>query len=258
MSNISVNQIDSIALVTVTRPKVLNAINSKTIKELHETFRELKEDTKVRVVILTGEGDRAFIAGADISELTQMTPTSAREVARRGQALCDLIEGVGKPVIAAINGFALGGGCEIAMACTFRLAADTAKIGQPEVNLGLIAGFGGSQRLPRLVGPGPALELLLTGDTVTADEAWRLGLVNHVFPSNRLQEETHLLASKLAAKPPLAVKYTLDAVQRGMNMSLSEGCDFEATLFGLVAATDDMREGTQAFLGKRKAEFLGR
>lgn len=258
MSNISVEQVDSVVLVTITRPKVLNAINSQTIQELHETFCKLKEDAKVRVVILTGEGDRAFIAGADISELTEMTPTSAREVARRGQALCDLIEGIGKPVIAAINGFALGGGCEIAMACTFRLASDTAKLGQPEVNLGLIAGFGGSQRLPRLIGPSLALELLLTGDTVTADEACLLGLVNHVFPSSRLQEEAHLLASKLAAKPPLAVKYTLDAVQHGMDMSLSDGCDFEATLFGLVAATDDMREGTQAFLNKRKAEFLGR
>ena len=187
-----------------------------------------------------------------------MSPTSAREVARRGQALCELIEGAGKPVVAAINGFALGGGCEIAMACSLRLAADTATIGQPEINLGLIPGFGGTQRLPRLVGPGRALELLLTGAPITADEAWRLGLVNRVAPAGRLRDEARALATTLASKPPLAVQYILDAVRRGMQMSLTEGCDFEATLFGLAAATEDMREGTQAFLDKRRAEFTGR
>lgn len=257
MEHVSIDRADAVALVTVTRPKVLNALNAATIDELHEAFDGLRDDAAVRVVLLTGAGNRAFIAGADISELSRMSPTSAREVARRGQGLCDLIEGAGKPVVAAINGFALGGGCEIAMACSVRLAADTATIGQPEINLGLIPGFGGTQRLPRLVGPGRALELLLTGAPIRADEAWRLGLVNQVVPAGQLLDEARVLATTLATKPPIAVKYILDAVRRGMQMSLTEGCDFEATLFGLTAATDDMREGTQAFLDKRRAEFKG-
>ena len=258
MEHVSIDRTDAVALVTVTRPKVLNALNAATIDELHEVFGSLRDDAAVRVVILTGAGDRAFIAGADISELSRMSPTSAREIARRGQTLCELIEGAGKPVVAAINGFALGGGCEIAMACPVRLAADTATIGQPEINLGIIPGFGGTQRLPRLVGQGRALELLLTGDPITADEAWRLGLVNRVVSADRLLDEARALATTLAAKPPIAVQYILDAVRRGMQMSLTHGCDFEATLFGLAAATDDMREGTQAFLDKRRAEFRGR
>ena len=256
--NVDIEQADAVAHVTVVRPKVLNALNAATINELHDAFHALQDDAVVRAVVLTGSGDRAFIAGADITELAQMTPVRARETAQRGQALCDLIERLGKPVIAAINGFALGGGCEVAMACTIRLAADTAKIGQPEINLGLIPGFGGSQRLPRLVGLGRALEMLLTGDPIAAEDALRLGLVNRVVPADQLGDAARALATTLAAKPPIAVRYVLDAVGYGMQMSLAEACDYEATLFGLVAATDDRQEGTQAFLEKRRAEFKGR
>ncbi len=260
MENVIVTEshADGVATVTITRPKVLNALNGSTVGELLTVFRDLSETAAVRAVLLTGAGDRAFIAGADITELAQMTPTEAREVALRGQALCDLVSGLGKPVIAAINGFALGGGCELAMACTIRIAADTAKIGQPEINLGIIPGFGGTQRLPRLVGPGPALEILLTGDPIAAEDAQRLGLVNRVVPSARLMDEARALAASLAAKPPVAVRYILDAVRMGMQMSLADACDYEATLFGLVAATEDRQEGTRAFLEKRPPAFKGR
>ena len=260
MENVIVTEshADGVATVTITRPKVLNALNGSTVGELLTVFRDLSETAAVRAVLLTGAGDRAFIAGADITELAQMTPTEAREVALRGQALCDLVSGLGKPVIAAINGFALGGGCELAMACTIRIAADTAKIGQPEINLGIIPGFGGTQRLPRLVGPGPALEILLTGDPIAAEDAQRLGLVNRVVPSARLMDEARALAASLAAKPPVAVRYILDAVRMGMQMSLADACDYEAALFGLVAATEDRQEGTRAFLEKRPPAFKGR
>ena len=249
---------EGVACVTVTRPKVLNALNAATVTQLGAAFDRLREDPAVRAIVLTGAGDRAFVAGADIAELARLAPNEARETARRGQAVCAQIAGCGKPVVAAINGFALGGGCELAMACTLRVAADTARIGQPEINLGLMPGFGGTQRLPRLVGPGPALELLLTGEPVTAEEARRLGLVNRVVPAARLIEEAGRLAAGLAAKPPVAVRYILDAVRRGMQMSLDDGCDHEAALFGLAAATEDKREGTQAFLDKRRPEFKGR
>ena len=249
---------ERVACVTVARPKVLNALNAATVTELGEVFDRLREDPAVRAIVLTGAGDRAFVAGADIAELARLAPNEAREAARRGQAVCAQIAGCGKPVVAAINGFALGGGCELAMACTLRVAADTARIGQPEINLGLMPGFGGTQRLPRLVGPGPALELLLTGAPVAAEEARRLGLVNRVVPAARLMEEAGRLAAGLAAKPPVAVRYILDAVRRGMQMSLDDGCDHEAALFGLAAATEDKREGTQAFLDKRRPEFKGR
>ena len=260
MENVIVTEshADGVATVTITRPKVLNALNGATVGELLTVFQDLSETAAVRAVLLTGAGDRAFIAGADITELAQMTPTVAREVAQRGQALCDLVSGLGKPVIAAINGFALGGGCELAMACTLRIAADTAKIGQPEINLGIIPGFGGTQRLPRLVGPGPALEILLTGDPIAAEDAQRLGLVNRVVPSARLMDEARALAASLAAKPPVAVRYILDAVRMGMQMSLADACDYEASLFGLVAATEDRQEGTRAFLEKRPPAFKGR
>lgn len=248
---------DRVARVTVTRPKVLNALNAATITELLDAFGELDADDAVGAVVLTGAGDRAFVAGADIAELARLQPSGARDLARRGQRLCDLIAGAGKPVIAAINGFALGGGCELAMACTLRVAADAARIGQPEINLGILPGYGGTQRLPRLVGPGPALQILLSGDPVTADEALRLGLVNRVVPADRLLAEAGALAAALAAKPAVAVRYILDAVRSGMQMSLADGCDYEATLFGLVTATDDMREGTRAFLEKRRPEFKG-
>jgi len=255
--NLSLEQTDAVATVTVSRPRVLNALNAATIQELDECLLRLRDDPSVRAIVLTGEGDRAFIAGADIAELSGLTPASAREVARRGQAVCDRLERAGKPVIAAVNGFALGGGLELAMACTLRVAAETARLGQPEVNLGLLPGFGGTQRLPRLVGPGRALEMLLTGEPIDAAEAWRLGLVNRVVPAGRVRDEARELAGLLAAKPPVVMKYILDAVRSGMQMSLQEGCDLEATLFGLVAATEDMREGTQAFLEKRDARFKG-
>lgn len=248
----------AIAVVTISRPKVLNALDVFTVGELHDAFRQLGENTAVRAVVLTGSGERAFVAGADIGELAEMNPVGARETARRGQVLCDLIERLGKPVIAAINGFALGGGCELAMACTLRLSVDTAQIGQPEILLGLIPGFGGSQRLARLVGQGRALEMLLTGDSVSAEEALRIGLVNRVLPANQLMADARALAETLADRAPIAARYILDVVSHGLQMSLAEGCDYEATLFGLVSATEDRVEGTKAFLEKRPAEFKGR
>lgn len=246
-----------VAKVTIERPKVLNALNESTITELLRVFQELSKDNNVRAVVLTGSGEKAFVAGADISELARLSPTEARQVAQKGQLMCDSIADLEKPVIAAINGFALGGGCELAMACTIRIACNTARIGQPEINLGLIPGFGGTQRLPRFVGFGVALELLLKGDPVSADEAFRIGLVNRVVTKETLINEAMSLATVLASKPPLSVRYILDAVRRGIQMSLADGCDYEASLFGLVAATEDKREGTQAFLEKRQAEFKG-
>ena len=226
--NLSCEQTEAVATVTVSRPKVLNALNAATIQELDDCLLSLRDDVSVRAIVLTGAGNRAFIAGADIADLSRLTPTAAREVARRGQALCDRIERATKPVIAAVNGFALGGGLELAMACTLRVAAETAKLGQPEVNLGLLPGYGGTQRLPRLVGPGRALEMLLTGEPVDATEAWRLGLVNRVVPAGRVREEARELAGLLSSKPPLVVRYILDAVRSGMQMSLQDGCEQEA------------------------------
>lgn len=252
-----VEQTDGLAVVTINRPEVLNALNAATIDELHELFDELTADRTVRSVVLTGAGERAFVAGGDIEELAAMKPTRAQEVAKRGQMLADRLECAGKPVVAALNGYALGAGCEIAMACTLRIAAETAKIGQPEINLGLIPGYGGTQRLPRLVGAGRALEMLLTGDQIDAKEAWRIGLVNRVVPPSRLMEEAKGLAAVLAGKAPLASRYILEAVRGGLQVSLPDGCELEAALFGLVSATDDMREGTQAFLEKRRPTFKG-
>ena len=220
-------------------------------------MRELQADDRVRVVILTGAGDKAFVAGADINELAVQTPTTARAFALAGQHVFDIVEGLGKPVIAAINGYALGGGCELAMACTIRLAADTAEIGQPEINLGIIPGYAGSQRLARLVGKGKAMELLLTGAPVSAAEAQRIGLVNRVVGVSELMNEARTLADQLARNAPIAMRYILDAVNRGLEMPFAQAAEYEATLFGLVAATDDMREGTRAFLDKRKPDFKG-
>jgi enoyl-CoA hydratase len=248
----------AIALVTINRPKVLNALNAATLDELQHAVLDLGQDASIRAVILTGAGDKSFVAGADINELAVQTPTSAREHALKGQRLFDAIEGLGKPVIAAINGYALGGGCELAMACTLRVAADTAKLGQPEVSLGLIPGYAGTQRLPRLVGKGKAMEMILTGTPISADEARRIGLVNRVVPAADLAAEARKLAAQLAAGAPIAVRYIIDAINRGTEMPFADGCQYEAALFGLVASTDDMREGTTAFLGKRKAEFTGK
>ncbi len=248
----------AVLIITINRPKVLNALDAGTIEGLSRAVETAREDAGVRVVVITGAGDRSFVAGADINELAAQTPVSGREHARRGQALFDRIERLGKPVIAAVNGFALGGGCELAMACTLRLAADTARFGQPEINLGLIPGYAGSQRLPRLVGRGRALELLLTGAPISAEEAWRIGLVNRVVPAAELRSEARALAQQLAAKAPVAVRYILEAVAGGLDMPFGEAEAYEATLFGLVATTDDMREGTRAFLEKRTPAFKGR
>src|SRR5262245_28713278 len=255
--HVLVDREDAVLLITINRPKVLNALNAATLDELERAFDEARADPRVRAIILTGAGEKSFVAGADINELAVQTPVGGREHARRGQQLFDRVERLGKPVVAAINGFALGGGCELAMACTLRLAADSAKIGQPEINLGLIPGYAGSQRLPRLVGRGRALELLLTGDPITADEAWRIGLVNRVVPAAELMNEARQLAQALAAKAPIALRYILDAVAGGLEMSSADAQTYEATLFGLVSTTADMREGTKAFLEKRKPEFKG-
>lgn len=256
--NLIVEQDGSVLVITINRPKVLNALNSATLTELGQAIDAAGADESVRAVVLTGAGEKSFVAGADINELAVQTPVIAREHAHRGQRLFDRIERLGKPVVAAINGFALGGGCELAMACTIRLAAEHARFGQPEINLGLIPGFAGTQRLPRLVGRGRAQELLLTGDMIGADEAFRIGLVNRVYPAPSLMDEAKKLAQTLAAKAPVAARYILDAVAGGLDMSFAEAEEYEATLFGVTFATEDMREGTSAFLEKRKAQFKGR
>ena len=256
--NLTLERDGHVALVTINRPQVLNALNTSTMDELRRAVLEVKHDDTVRVVIVTGTGEKSFVAGADINELAVQTPTQGKEHALRGQHVFDLIENLGKPVIAAINGFALGGGCELALACTLRIAADTARLGQPEINLGIIPGYAGSQRLPRLVGKGVALDLLLTGRHVKADEALRIGLVNRVVPASELMNEARKLAGELASKAPIALRYIIEAVNRGLEISFDKGAFLEATLFGLVASTDDMREGTRAFLEKRKADFKGR
>src|SRR5437588_3939649 len=214
---------NNIAYVTINRPKVLNALNMATMGELRNAFTDLKQDREVRVVILTGAGEKSFVAGADIGELQKNNPVEAKEYTHRGQAVLDLIENLGKPVIACINGFALGGGCEIAMACTMRLASENAKLGQPEVKLGIIPGYGGTQRLPRLVGKGIAMQLVLAGEMITAQEALRIGLVNEVVPMGELMARAEAIAAKIAANAPLAVQYALEAVNRGMDVPLAEG-----------------------------------
>ena len=256
--NLLLERDGAIAIVTINRPAVLNALNAQTLDELRRAVLELKRDDGVRVVILTGAGDKSFVAGADINELAVQTPTSGREHALTGQHVFDLIENMGKPVIAAINGYALGGGCELAMACTLRIAADTARIGQPEIGLGLLPGYAGTQRLPRLVGKGRAMDMILTGAPIAADEALRIGLVNRVSPAADLMADTRKLAAQLAKSAPIAMRYIINAVNKGIEMPFAEACQYEATLFGLVASTDDMREGTKAFLEKRKTEFTGR
>ena len=256
--NLLIERDGATAIVTINRPAVLNALNTQTLDELRRAILELQRDEGVRVVILTGAGEKSFVAGADINELAVQTPTSGREHALAGQHVLDLIENLGKPVIAAINGYALGGGCELAMSCTLRLAADTAKLGQPEIALGLIPGYAGTQRLPRLVGKGKAMEMILTGAPIAADEAQRIGLVNRVVPAADLMAEARTLAAQLAKKAPIAMRYIINTVNKGVEIPFAEACQYEATLFGLLASTDDMREGTAAFLEKRKPEFTGR
>ena len=256
--NLLLERRGAIAVVIFNRPKVLNALNGPTLDELRRAMLDLKGDDAVRAIVITGAGEKAFVAGADINELAVQTPTSGREHALAGQHVFDLIENLGKPVIAAIHGYALGGGCELAMACTLRIAADTAKLGQPEINLGIIPGYAGSQRLPRLVGKGRAMEMILIGAPIGADEALRIGLVNRVVPAASLMADTQALAEQLAKSAPVAIRYIINAINKGMEMPFAEACQYEATLFGLVASTDDMREGTRAFLEKRKPEFKGR
>jgi len=236
----------------------MNAISPQVIKDMGTVWERVKASGEVRALLIASSIPVVFSAGADINELAVQTPASGREHAIAGQHVLDVIEQMGKPVIAAINGYALGGGCELAMACTIRIAADTARLGQPEINLGIIPGYAGTQRLARLVGRGRALELLLTGDQIPAQEAHRLGLVNRVVPAAELMGETRKLAATLAAKAPIAVRYILEAVHKGLEMPFPQAQNYEATLFGLVASTEDMREGTKAFLEKRKAEFKGK
>ena len=256
--NILFEKKNSIAYVTINRPKVLNALNTATMEELGGAFQEIKNDASIRVVILTGSGEKAFVAGADIGELARQDAVSGKEYAHRGQNVLNLIENLGKPVIACINGFALGGGCELALACTMRLASDNAKLGQPEVKLGIIPGYGGSQRLPRLVGKGLAMQMVLAGEMITAQEAHRIGLVNEVTSAAELIPRAEAIAAKIMANGPLAVRYALEAVNKGMEMPLAEGLFLEASLFGLCCATEDKKEGTSAFLEKRAAQFKGK
>jgi enoyl-CoA hydratase len=249
---------DQITRITFNRPNVLNALNRKTVEELGDALNSARQDNSVRVVILTGAGEKAFVAGADINELAVRTPVDGKDFSLFGQEIIHRLETLGKPSIAAINGFALGGGCELALACTMRIASKNAKLGQPEVKLGILPGYGGSQRLPRLCGKGAAHELILTGEMIPAEEALRIGLVNRVVELAELIPTAEGIAKKIIANAPLAVKYAMEAIEHGMEMPQEEGLLLEATLFGLCCATEDMREGTRAFLEKRPAKFQGK
>jgi len=258
LKNVLYEKKGAIAYVTLNRPKVLNALNQQTWEDLRAAFEDARDDTAVRGVILTGAGDKAFIAGADISELANVTAVEAQKSSSYGQEVLDLIEDLGKPVVAAVNGFALGGGCETAMACTIRVASENAKFGQPEVKLGVIPGGGGTQRLPRLVGKGRALQLILSGEMIDAQEAYRIGLVNEVVPAADLITRAEAILKQIFANAPIAVKFALEVVNKGLETNLAEGLSLEAALFGLCAGTEDKKEGTQAFLQKRAAQFQGR
>jgi len=258
LANVLYEKKNAIAYVTVNRPKVLNALNTPTWKDMQTAFEDARDDAAVRGVILTGAGDKAFIAGADISELARTSAFEAEQSSRFGQGVLDLIENLGKPVIAVVNGFALGGGCETAMACTIRLAVESAKFGQPEVTLGLVPGGGGTQRLPRLIGKGRALQLILSGEMIGAEEAYRIGLVNEIVPRAELITRAEAILEKIAGNAPIAVRFALEAANKGMEASQSEGLLLEASYFGLCAATEDKKEGTSAFLEKRVPQFHGR
>jgi len=258
LENVLYEKKDAIAYVTLNRPKVLNALSQRTWEDLRAAFEDARDDAAVRGVILTGAGDKAFIAGADISELAHVTSVEAEKSSSYGQEVLNLVENLGKPVIAAINGYALGGGCETAMACTIRVAVENAKFGQPEVTLGLIPGGGGTQRLPRLVGKGRALQLILSGGMINAQEAYRIGLVNEVVPAAQLITRAEAILNQIFRNAPLGVKYSLEAVNKGLETSLAEGLSLEASLFGICAGTEDKEEGTTAFLEKRKPQFQGK
>ncbi len=248
----------SVATVTLNRPDVLNALNAQLFTDLDHVWQLLAKNPTIRVILLTGAGPKAFAAGADIAELAATDAASAERIALRGQSIMSHMETCGKPVIACINGFALGGGCELALACTLRLAADTARLGQPEVKLGLIPGYGGTQRLPRLVGPSAALRLILTGDIIPAAEALRIGLVDEVLPAADLLPRAHALAHQIAAMPPLAVAASIEAVHGGAALPLNQALALEAGIFGRLANTADKREGIAAFLEKRPPTFTGK
>jgi len=256
--NLLVEREPPIAILTIQRPQTLNALDERTLEELRAAVLSLQNDEAIRCVVLTGSGEKAFAAGADIKELAHDTPEAAQRRAAAGQDVFNIIEGLDTPVIAAVNGLALGGGCELAMACTLRIAADSARFGQPEINLGLIPGFAGTQRLVRLVGKSKAMEMILTGNPITAGDALACGLINRVVPAARLLQEARALAGELASKPPIALRYAKDAVNRGENMPFADACQLESALFGLVTTTQDRKEGTSAFLEKRKPVFRGR
>jgi len=258
LENVSYEKKGAIAYVTVNRPKVLNALNAGTIRDLRTAFEDARDDSSVRGVILTGAGGKAFVAGADITEVARVTAVEGAEMTTSGQGLTNLIENLGKPVIATVNGFALGGGCELAMACTIRLATENAKFGQPEVKLGVIPGYGGTQRLPRLVGRGRALQLILSGGVINAAEAYRIGLVNEIVSVDELLARAEAILQQIFSNAPVAVKLALEAVNKGLETSQAEGLVMESSFFAICAATEDKKEGTSAFLEKRAPKFAGR
>ena len=258
MQNVRTETRDGLLIVTIDRPKVLNALNAETVEEIYETFARARDDESVKAVIVTGAGEKAFVAGADITELAKETPNSGKTTSERGQLVLSFIERFPKPVIAAVNGFALGGGCELALACHIRIASEKAQIGLPEVTLGIIPGYGGTQRMARLLGKGKALELICTGDRIPAAEAERIGLVNKVVPPDQLMTAAEEMARKIMSRGPLAIRAAIEAVVRGSEMPFEEGQFLEATLFGLLCASEDTKEGLSAFLEKRQANFKGR
>ncbi len=249
---------NNITQITINRPQALNALNWQTMTELQSALESVRADDNVSGVIITGAGEKSFVAGADIKELASKNPVTAKEFSLQSQEILRYIERFPKPVIAAVNGFCLGGGCELAMACHIRIASQNAKFGQPEVNLGIMCGNGGTQRLPRLVGKGRAIELILTGNMIDADEAHRIGLVNKVTPAAELISAAEEILNTIAARGPIAVKLSLEAIVHGLDMTLEEGVQLESNLFGLCFSTEDMKEGTQAFVEKRKPEFKGK
>ena len=258
MENVRTENRDGLLIVTIDRPKVLNALNAQTVEEIYEAFQKAYDDENVKAVIVTGGGEKAFVAGADINELAKKTPITGKTTSERGQHVLSFVERLPKPVIAAVNGFALGGGCELALACHIRIASDKAQIGLPEVTLGIIPGYGGTQRMARLLGKGKALELICTGDRISATEAERIGLVNKVVPADQLMATAEEMARKIMSRGPLAIRAAIEAVMRGSEMPFEEGQFLEATLFGLLCASEDTKEGMNAFLEKRAANFKGR
>jgi enoyl-CoA hydratase len=256
--NVRTERRGNIFVITIDRPKLLNALNAKTVEEIGQAFAEVREDAEIRCVILTGAGDKAFVAGADINELAKMTPIVGKFVSEQGQTVFLQIERFPKPVIAAINGFALGGGCELALACHMRIASEKAQLGLPEVSLGIIPGYGGTQRMVRLLGKGKAFELICSGERVGAVEAERIGLVNKVVPADQLMAAAEELAKKIALRSPVAIRAAIEVINSGSDMPFEEGQVLEATLFGLLCASDDMKEGMKAFLEKRTPDFPGK